>query len=77
MPKAKKIAESLFINKPIDITLLKKQRNLLVDELDRWNDDDHGKNDKKLYDGLVNFLDNILDIVEDKEFKRPTKYRFG
>jgi hypothetical protein len=78
MSKAKKkIVESLLINKPIDIVLLKKQRNVLVDELDRWTDDDHGKDDKELYDGLINFLDHILDVAEDENFHRPTKYRFG
>ena len=73
----KKIVENLIINKPVDIVLLKKQRNMLVDELDRWTDDDHGKNDKELYDGLINFLDYIIDEAEGKNLVRPTKYRFG
>jgi hypothetical protein len=73
----KKIVEFLFINRPVDIILLKKQRNMLVDELDRWDDDSHGKKDKELYDGLVNFLDHILDVAEEGSFCRPTKYRFG
>jgi hypothetical protein len=73
----KKIVENLSINKPIDIILLKKQRNMLVNELDRWTDDDHGKDDKELYDGLINFLDHVLDIAEDMSFHRPTKHRFG
>lgn len=75
--KKSKIVENLLINKPIDIVLLKKQRNVLVDELDRWTDDDHGKDDKELYDGLINFLDHVLDVAEDAALKRPTKYRFG
>ena len=75
--RAKRIVESLTINKPVDIVLLKKQRNMLIDELDRWSDDDHGKDDKELYDGLINFLDHILDIAENESFHRPTKHRFG
>ncbi len=71
------IVENLLINKPIDIVLLKKQRNVLVDELDRWTDDDHGKDDKELYDGLINFLDHVLDVAEAANYKRPTKHRFG
>ena len=77
MRAKKKIVEFLFINRPVDITLLKKQRNMLVDELDRWNAADHGKNDKELYDGLINFLDHIIDVAEEDSFHRPTKYRFG
>jgi hypothetical protein len=50
---------------------------MLVDDLDRWSDEDHGKDDKELYDGLINFLDHILDEVEDSNFHRPTKHRFG
>jgi hypothetical protein len=78
MAKAKKrIVENLLINKPVDIVLLKKQRNMLVDELDRWSDENHGKEDQELYYGLINFLDHILDTVEDVNFQRPTKHRFG
>lgn len=73
----KRIVKNLFINKPINVVLLKEQRNMLVDELDRWSDDDHGKDDKELYDGLINFLDHILDIAENEDFHRPTKHRFG
>ena len=58
------IVENILINKPVNIVLLRKQRNMLVDELDRWTDEDHGKNDKELYDGLINFLDHVLDIAE-------------
>ncbi len=70
------IVENLFIKKPVDLVLLKKQRNMLVDELDRWTDEDHGKDDKELYDGLINFLDHILDET-DEDFHQPTKHRFG
>lgn len=78
MSKTKKrIVENLLINKPVDIVLLKKQRNMLVDELDRWTDDDHSKGDKELYDGLINFLDHVIDAAEDVNLKRPSKYRFG
>lgn len=73
----KRVVEFLFINRPVDIKLLKKQRNMLIDELDRWNDNNHGKNDKELYDGLINFLDHILDVAENSDFHRPSKYRFG
>ena len=54
----------IILTKPIDIKLLRKQRNMLVDELDRWTEEDHGKNDKDLYDGLINLLDYILDVAE-------------
>jgi hypothetical protein len=75
--KKSKIVENLLINKPIDIVLLKKQRNVLVDDLDRWTEEDHGKDDKELYDGLINFLDHVLDVAEAANLKRPTKHRFG
>lgn len=66
MKKQSKIIKNLYIDKPIDINLLTKQRNLLIDELDRWgNNDDHGKKDKELYEGLINLLDCILDSYEN------------
>jgi|APCry1669188910_1035180.scaffolds.fasta_scaffold00855_23 hypothetical protein len=66
MKKSPKVIKNLCIKRLIDINLLTKQQNMLINELDRWGkDDDHSKMDKELYEGLINFLDYILDSYEN------------
>jgi hypothetical protein len=57
----KEIVKNLFINKPVDVSSLKKQRNMLLNETDRWTEEDHSEGDLDLYNQLIDFLDEIID----------------
>lgn len=60
-----KNVKRLHNKKPINIITLKKQRNMLLNETDRWTEEDHSEGDLDLYNQLIDFLDEIINEREE------------
>jgi hypothetical protein len=60
----KEIIQNLIIPGNLDITLLREQRDMLLNRIDKWSEPDYSDATQDLCEGILNLLDCILDEAE-------------